>query len=67
MLGLGVSNIKYYEQYYSEYEYYIYDYDNITSFNVFFGIQFQTIFHSSIKLGYDINPRGLVLGLGHTF
>ena len=67
MLGLGVSNIKYYEQYYSENEYYIYDYDNITSFNVFFGIQFQTIFHSSVKLGYDINPRGLVLGLGHTF
>ena len=52
---------------YQENEYYIYDYDNITSFNVFFGIQFQTIFHSSVKLGYDINPRGLVLGLGHTF
>ena len=67
MLALGVSNIKYYEQYYSGYEYYIYNYENITSFNVFCGIQFQTIFHSSVKLGYDINPRGLVLGIGHTF
>ena len=67
MLGLGVSNIKYYEQYNSGEEYYIYDYENITSINVFFGVQFQTIFHSSVKLGYDINPRGLVLGLGHTF
>jgi len=67
MLGVGVSNIRYYEQYYSGYEYYIYDYKGVTSFNVFFGIQFQTIFHSSVKLGYDISPRGLVLGLGHTF
>jgi hypothetical protein len=66
MLALGVSNIKFYEQYYSYNEYYIYDYDNRTSFNAFFGVQFQTLFHSSIKLGYDLNPRGLVFGLGHT-
>ena len=64
--GLGVSNIKYYDQYYSNSDFYYYDYSNVSNFNICIGLQYQTLFHSSIKIGYDTNPGGFVFGLGHT-
>jgi hypothetical protein len=68
LIGIGISNQKYYEQYYDKVisEFYYYDYYSDLNLNLHFGLQFQTIFQSSILIGYDLNPRGLVFGLGHT-